>query len=92
MTVTAFVYTTNSTVLMNERVRHGLFGVSLTHRAHSNSSLISELLNCLVIVIQHKLFVGTVSFLLSNDGIKLLISNIVPMYIPLGPFLLRSRG
>ena len=92
MTVTAFVYTTNSTVLMNERVRHGLFGVSLTHPAHSNSSLISELLNCLDIVIQHKLFVGTVSFLLSNDGIKLLISNIVPMYIPLGPFLLRSRG
>ena len=60
-------------------VRHGLFGVSLTHPAHSNSSLISELLNCLVIAIQHKLFVGTVSFLLSNDGIKLLISNIVPM-------------
>ena len=73
-------------------VRHGLFGVSLTHPAHSNSSLISELLNCLVVAIQHKLFVGTVSFLLSNDGIKLLISNIVPMYIPLGPFLLRSRG
>ena len=33
-----------------------------------------------------------VSFLLSNDGIKLLISNIVAMYIPFGPFLLRSRG
>ena len=92
MTVTAFVYTTNSTVLMNEHVRHGPFGVSLTHAAHSNSSLISELLNCLVIAIQHRLFVGTVSFLLSNDGIELLISNIVPMYIPLGPFLLRSRG
>ena len=49
MTVTAFVYTTNSTVLMNEHVQHGLFGVSLTHPAHSNSSLITELLNCLVI-------------------------------------------
>ena len=49
MTVTAFVYITNSTVLMNEYVRHGLFGVSLTHPAHSNYSLISELLNCLVI-------------------------------------------
>ena len=49
MTVTAFVYTTNSTVLINEHVRHGLFDVSLTHPAHSNSSLISELLNCLVI-------------------------------------------
>ena len=73
MTVTAFVYATNSTVLMNEHVRRGLFGVSLTHPAHSNSSLISELLNCLVIAIQHKLFVGKVSFLLSNDGIKLLI-------------------
>ena len=95
MTVTAFVYTPNSTVLMNE---HGtwngmaFFGLSLTHAAHSNSSLISELLNCLVIAIQHKLFVGTVSFLLSNDGIKLLISDIVPMYIPLRPFFLRSRG
>ena len=62
------------------------FGVSLTQAAHSNSSLISELLNCLVIAIQHKLFVETVSFLLSNDGIKLLFSNIVLMYIPLGPF------
>ena len=49
MTVTAFVYTTNSTVLMNEHVRLGLFGVSLTHPAHSNSSLIRKLLNCLVI-------------------------------------------
>ena len=49
MTLTAFVYTSNSTVLMSEHVRHGLFGVSLIHPAHSNSSLISELLNCLVI-------------------------------------------
>lgn len=79
MIVTAFGYATNSTLLMNEHLRHGLFGVSLNHPAYSNSFLISELLVWLSI--QHKLFVGTDSFLLSNDGVKLLISNIVPMYV-----------
>ena len=91
MTVTAFVYATNSTVLINDHVRHGLLSASLTHPAHSNSSLISELL-LVWLSIQHTLFLGTDSLLLFNHGIKLLIFNIVPMHIPLGPFLLRSRS
>ena len=56
------------TVVKNELAQHRLFGVSLTHQADSDSSLISAL------------FVKTDSLLLFDDGIKLLISNIVPIY------------
>ena len=69
MTVTAFVYATNPTLLKNEVAQHRLSGVSLTHPDHSDSSLISALFVWLSI--QHNLFARTDSFLLANDGIKL---------------------
>jgi len=43
MTVTAFVYATDSNVLKNSRGRHRLIGVFLTHSGHCHSSLISRL-------------------------------------------------
>lgn len=65
----AFVYTTNPTEVKNEFAQYRRFGMSLTHPAHSDSSLISAL------------FVKTDNLLLVKDGIKLLISNIVPICI-----------